>query len=292
MRYVVIDNFGDTAYYVDIGYIGGSDSEDFEMTMTYAGTTALITGASSGLGSEFAERFAARQANLVLVARRADRLEELARKLRDAHGVSVTTLSKDLSVPGAGAEVHGDLTERGIRIDTLINNAGFGTRGPLVEEDPAVIASEISLNVASLVETTRVFLPEMLSGGKGALINVASTAAFQPLPGMAVYGATKAFVLSFTEALAHETKGSGLRVLALCPGATRTEFFDVLGSQAAAFGRMQSASEVIDTALQALDRRATPASVVSGWGNRILAGMAQRLPRQVSLAIAGRAVQD
>jgi short-subunit dehydrogenase len=262
------------------------------MTMNYTGTTALITGASSGLGSEFAARFAARGANLVLVARRTDRLEDLARKLRDAHGISVTTLSKDLSRPGAGAEVRDELTGRGIRIDTLINNAGFGTRGPLVEEDPAVIASEISLNVASLVDTTRAFLPEMLSAGKGALINVASTAAFQPVPGMAVYGASKAFVLSFTEALAHETRESGLRVLALCPGATRTEFFDVLGSEAAAVGRLQSASQVIDTALRALDRRTTPVSVVSGWGNRVLAGMAQRLPRHISLAIAGRAVQD
>jgi len=262
------------------------------MTMTYTGTTALITGASSGLGAEFAARFAARGANLVLVARRTDRLEDLARKLRDAHGISATTLSKDLSRPGAGAEVREELAGRGIRIDTLINNAGFATSGPLVKEDPAVIASEISLNVASLVETTRAFLPEMLAAGRGALINVASTAAFQPVPGMAVYGATKAFVLSFTEAVAHETKESGLRVLALCPGATRTECCDVLGSQAAAVGRLQGASEVIDTALRALDRRTTPVSVVSGLGNRLLAGIAQRLPRNISLAMAGRAVQD
>jgi short-subunit dehydrogenase len=260
--------------------------------MTYTGTTALITGASSGLGAEFAARFAARGANLVLVARRTARLEDLARKLRVAHGISVTTLSRDLSRPRAGAEIRDELASRGIRIDTLINNAGFATSGPLVEEDPAVIASEISLNVASLVDTTRAFLPEMLAAGRGALINVASTAAFQPVPGMAVYGATKAFVLSFTEAVAHETKESGLRVLALCPGATRTEFFEVLGNQAAAVGRLQSATEVIDTALRALDRRATPVSVVSGWGNRVLAGVAQRLPRQISLAIAGRAVQD
>ncbi|WP_426298014.1 SDR family NAD(P)-dependent oxidoreductase [Arthrobacter sp. R-11] len=262
------------------------------MTMIYTGTTVLITGASSGLGSEFAARFAARGANLVLVARRTDRLEELARTLREAHGVSVTTLAKDLSRAGAGTEIRNELARQDIRIDTLINNAGFATSGPLVTEDPAVIASEISLNVASLVETTRAFLPEMLAAGRGALINVASTAAFQPVPGMAVYGATKAFVLSFTEAVAHETKDSGLRVLALCPGATRTEFFDVLGTQAAAVGRMQSASAVIDTALRALDRRTTPVSVVSGLGNRMLAGIAQRLPRNVSLAIAGRAVQD
>jgi short-subunit dehydrogenase len=262
------------------------------MSMTYTGTTALITGASSGLGAEFAARLAARGANLVLVARRTDRLEDLARKLRAAHGVSVTTLSKDLSRPGAGAEIRDELAGRGVRIDTLINNAGFATSGPLVQEDPAVIASEISLNVASLVETTRVFLPEMLAAGRGALINVASTAAFQPVPGMAVYGATKAFVLSFTEALAHETRESSLRVLALCPGATRTEFFDVLGSQAAAVGRLQDASKVIDTALRALDRRIPPVSIVSGWGNRMLAGIAQRLPRYVALAIAGRAVQN
>ena len=123
------------------------------MTMSYTGTTALITGASSGLGAEFAARFAARGANLVLVARRTDRLEDLARKLRDAHGISVTTLSKDLSRAGAGAELRDELAGRAIRIDTLINNAGFATSGPLVKEDPAVIASEISLNVASLVET-------------------------------------------------------------------------------------------------------------------------------------------
>ncbi len=260
--------------------------------MIYTGTTALITGASSGLGAEFAARFAARGANLVLVARRTDRLEELARTLRDTHGVSVTTLAKDLSRAGAGTEIRNELARQGIRIDTLVNNAGFGTSGPLVEEDPAVISTEISLNVASLVETTRAFLPGMLAAGRGALINVASTAAFQPVPGMAVYGASKAFVLSFTEAVAHETKDSGLRVLALCPGATRTEFFDVLGTQAAAVGRMQSASAVIDTALRALDRRTTPVSVVSGLGNRMLAGIAQRLPRSVSLAIAGRAVQN
>ncbi|WP_425860989.1 SDR family NAD(P)-dependent oxidoreductase [Arthrobacter sp. TWP1-1] len=260
--------------------------------MTYSDTTALITGASSGLGAEFATQFAARGANLVLVARRTDRLEALARTLRDTHGINVTTLPKDLSVQGSGAEIRDELARRGISLDTLINNAGFATSGPLAEEEPAVIASEISLNVASLVDITRAFLPEMLVTGKGALVNVASTAAFQPVPGMAVYGATKAFVLSFTEAVAYETKKSGLRVLALCPGATRTEFFDVLGSEAAAVGRLQSASAVVETALRALDRSTTPVSVVSGLGNRMLAGIAQRLPRQVSLAMAGNAVRE
>ncbi|WP_284978872.1 SDR family oxidoreductase [Arthrobacter sp. fls2-241-R2A-200] len=262
------------------------------MTMTYRGTTALITGASSGLGAEFAERFAARGANLVLVARRADRLEELAEELRSQHGVIVTVLPMDLARPGAGRELAADLGSRGITVDTLINNAGFGTRSPFAEEDPDAIASEISLNVAALVDITRAFLPGMLSSAKGALVNVASTAAFQPIPGMAVYGATKAFVLSFTEAVAHETRASGLSVLALCPGATSTEFFEVLGSESAAVGRMQMPSQVVETAIKALDRSGTPGSVVSGWANRLAAGFAQRLPRAITVAIAARAVQD
>lgn len=262
------------------------------MTMTYSDTTALITGASSGLGAEFAQRFAARGSNLVLVARRVDRLEDLAQQLRSEHGITVTVLPMDLGRAGVGAELFKELAGRGITVDTLINNAGFGTHGLLVEEDPAVIASEISLNVAALVDITRAFLPGMLESGKGALVNVASTAAFQPIPGMAVYGATKAFVLSFTEAVAHETRDSGLNVLALCPGATRTEFFDVLGSQSAAVGRMQTSAQVVETAIKALDRKVTPGSVVSGWMNRVGAAFAQRLPRAVTVAIAARAVQD
>ncbi|GGJ37381.1 UNVERIFIED_ORG: short-subunit dehydrogenase [Paenarthrobacter nicotinovorans] len=262
------------------------------MTMSYSGTTALITGASSGLGAEFAQRFAARGSNLVLVARRVDRLEDLAQQLRSEHGITVTVLPMDLGHAGVGRELLNELTTRGITVDTLINNAGFGTQSPLVEEDPDVIAAEIALNVSALVDITRAFMPGMVSSGKGALVNVASTAAFQPIPGMAVYGATKAFVLSFTEAVAHETKNSGLNVLALCPGATRTEFFDVLGSDSAAVGRMQTSAQVVDTALKALDRKGTPGSVVSGWTNRVAAGIAQRLPRAVTVAIAARAVQD
>jgi short-subunit dehydrogenase len=262
------------------------------MTMTYTGTTALITGASSGLGAEFAGQFAARGSNLVLVARRADRLEELAQDLRARHRVTVTVLPMDLGHAGVGRELLDELAGRGITVDTLINNAGFGTHGPLVKEDPSTIASEISLNVAALVDITRAFLPDLLASGKGALVNVASTAAFQPIPGMAVYGATKAFVLSFTEAVAHETKNTGLNVLALCPGATRTEFFDVLGGESAAVGKMQTSAQVVGTALKALDRKDTPGSVVSGWANRVAAGFAQRLPRAITVAIAARVVQD
>ncbi|WP_284986654.1 SDR family oxidoreductase [Arthrobacter sp. fls2-241-R2A-172] len=290
---VVIDNKVGTAYHVDTDYFSyPSNRSEPTMTMTYKGTTALITGASSGLGAEFARQFAARGAGLVLVARRADRMEELAKELRAKHGVTVTVLPMDLGRPGVGKELFEEVSSRGIAVDTLINNAGFGTHSPFVEEEPDVIASEIALNVAALVDITRSFLPGLLASGTGALVNVASTAAFQPIPGMAVYGATKAFVLSFTEAVAHETKDSGLNVLALCPGATSTEFFDVVGSQSAAAGRMQSSEQVVGTALKALDRKGTPGSVVSGWANRIAAGFAQRLPRAVTVAIAARAVQD
>ncbi len=170
------------------------------MAIDVAGTTVLITGASAGLGVEFAHRFAARGANLVLVARRADRLEALATELRGAHGIIVTVLPADLAAPGVGASLHQELTNRGITVDSLINNAGFGTHGAFVDEDLERVTSEIQLNIATLVELTHTFLPDLLTG-RGALVNIASTASFQPTPGMAVYGASKAFVLNFTEAL-------------------------------------------------------------------------------------------
>lgn len=260
------------------------------MAMTYRGTTALVTGASSGLGAEFAHQLAARGAGVVLVARRADRLAEVAAAIKDRHGVSAAVLPLDLAQPGAGEVLRAELTARGIAVDTLVNNAGFGTYGPFAAEDPATIAREVQLNVAALVDITRAFLPDLLSAGRGGLVNVASTAAYQPTPHMAVYGATKAFVLAFTEALAYEAKGSGLRVLALSPGPTRTEFFDVLGSRNAAVGRFETAEQVVSTALGALDRRATPPSVVSGPLNRLTAAAARLLPRRLTLAVSGRAL--
>ena len=155
------------------------------MAIDVAGTTVLITGASAGLGVEFAHRFAARGANLVLVARRADRLEALATELRGAHGIIVTVLPADLAAPGVGASLHQELTNRGITVNSLINNAGFGTHGAFVDEDLERVTSEIQLNIATLVELTHTFLPDLLTG-RGTLVNIASTASFQPTPGMAV----------------------------------------------------------------------------------------------------------
>ncbi|WP_456845859.1 SDR family NAD(P)-dependent oxidoreductase [Cellulomonas sp. P5_C6] len=252
--------------------------------MDHHGTTALVTGASSGLGAEFAHQLAARGADLVLVARRADRLEDLATRIRAQHGAQVRVLPADLTAPGAAGKLRAELD--GVHVDTLVNNAGFGHFGDLADTDPTIGADMVQLNVAALVDLTREFLPDLLEG-RGALVNIASTAAYQPTPHLAVYGATKAFVLSFTEALSAELRPSGLRVLALSPGATRTEFFDVAGRDAQ-LGRMQEAADVVGLAMRALDRRRTPASIVSGRTNRLTATFARISPRRVTLAVSDR----
>lgn len=258
------------------------------MSIDFTGRTALITGASSGLGAEFARRLAARGSHLVLVARRGALLEQQAATLRREFGVTVTPIAADLGQPRIGRTLRGDLVARNISISTLINNAGFATYNPFTEEDADRIAAEIQLDVATLVDLSHAFLPDLLADGTGALVNVASTAAFQPLPRMAVYGASKAFVLNFTQAIAYENRNASLKILALCPGATRTEFFDVVGTDAAAVGSYQTPEQVVTTALHALDRRKTPAYVVSGTGNRLSTSMASLAPRSVATALAGR----
>lgn len=258
------------------------------MTRTYRGTTALITGASAGLGTEFATQFAARGADVVLVARREDRLRALAEDLMRAHGITATVIALDLSRPDAAARLRRELDGRGIRVDSLVNNAGFGMKGAFADADAARIAEMVQLNVAALVGITREFLLDMVGGGRGVLVSIASTGAYQPCPNMAVYGATKAFVLSLTEALAYETKGSGLGVLALSPGATRTEFFDVVGTSDAAVGRFQTPDQVVSLAFRELNRRDTPPSVVSGRANAVAARLVGLIPRRLALSISGR----
>ncbi|BAH49014.1 SDR family NAD(P)-dependent oxidoreductase [Rhodococcus opacus] len=261
------------------------------MPFDASGTTVLVTGASAGLGAEFARRLADRGADLVLVARRGEKLEQLAAELRAAHHVTVTVLPFDLATPGAGARLRAELAARDIRIDSLINNAGFGTHGDFASADLERLTAEIQLNVTTLVDLSHTFLPDLIRG-RGALVNVASTAAFQPTPGMAVYGATKAFVLNFTEALWAEARGTGLTVLAVCPGPTRTEFFDVVGSEDAAVGRMQTADQVVATALRALDRRSTPPSVVSGLLNWVSSVSTRFATRRIGALASGRLLGD
>jgi len=183
---------------------------------------ALITGASAGLGVDFARQLSADGARLVLVARRLDRLETLAAELGNARAVAL-----DLSAAGAAERLLADLAVHGEHIDLLVNNAGFGAGGKVAELDAARLRQMIDLNCGVLTELTALALPGMVERRRGGILNVASTAAFQPGPGAAVYYATKAFVLSFTEALHEEMRGTGVHVTALCPGPTATEFFDV-----------------------------------------------------------------
>ena len=255
----------------------------------YKGLMALVTGASSGIGEQFARDLAARGASVVLVARRADRLERVAASIRSEHGVRADVVAADLTRPDATTGLLADLRERGVTIDVLVNNAGFATHATLLDEDRQRIDEEVRLNVATVVELTHALLPGMVERRRGVVVNVASTAAFQPVPGMAVYGATKAFVLSFTEAVAYEVRDSGVRVLALCPGATQTEFFDIVGD-AASVGRRQTPEQVVDTALRAIDARRSRSTVVSGAANRVGSSLPRFVPRRTVTAITARLV--
>jgi short-subunit dehydrogenase len=257
--------------------------------MDLTNTTALVTGASSGIGEEFAVQLAARDVNLVLVARRREKLDSVRASLLARHpSLRIEVITADLSQPGAGAELQRQVTERGLDIDILINNAGAGSHTPFLRQAPEVVAAQIQLNCGSLVDLTARFLPAMTRAGHGLVINVASTAAFQPVPTMAVYGATKAFVLSFTEALWWETRDSGVRVLALCPGATETEFFAAAGQQFATSGRTTPV-QVVTAALNAADGTAPtelPGALakLSALGNRLM-------PRRLMPRMAQRAVR-
>lgn len=253
--------------------------------LRYDDQTVLITGASSGLGAEFARRLAARGADLVLVARRADRLQELATELHGAHGSTVTTLARDLSEPGAGEALREELTGHGVRVTALINNAGFANSGAFHEIDAADLRREVALDVATLTDVARAFIGDLRSARGGFLINLASVASYQPIPMMATYAASKAFVLSLTESLWAESRGTGLRVLALAPGPTETEFFDIAGEGASAGLPKMSAPEVVDLTLSALERRTPPLTVVPGRRNRALSIAGRLFPRRPLVTI-------
>ncbi|MDQ0213018.1 SDR family NAD(P)-dependent oxidoreductase [Arthrobacter bambusae] len=256
--------------------------------MNIAAKTALITGASTGIGSVFARRLAAEGARLILVARSQDKLDALAGELR-GQGTEVTVLAMDLSLPDSAKELQLATDALGLKVDILVNNAGFGTHGHVLHADADRYAEQIQLNCSTLVGTSTRYLPGMVERGAGAIINIASTAAFQPIPHMAVYGATKAFVLSFTQALWAETQGTGVKVLAVCPGATDTPFFEIAGESAAA-GNMRTPEQVVDTAMSAI--RGNKPSVVDGRLNSLVARVAVKLlPEKLVIAVAGRAVR-
>ncbi|MFJ9814735.1 SDR family NAD(P)-dependent oxidoreductase [Streptomyces sp. NPDC101151] len=254
----------------------------------YRGQLTLITGASAGLGAEFARRLAARGSDLVLVARRRERLEALAAELREHHRVQVHVLAMDLATDHPGQALAEQLEQLGLHVTSVVNNAGFASFGPFHQADPVRLHQEIAVDVTAVADISRAFIEQLRTAGCGVLVNVASMAAYQPNPRMALYGATKAFVLSLTEALWEESRGTGLRVLALSPGATRTEFFDVVGTEQAAGGtKLAAPADVVRTALAALDRRNPPPSVIVGRANRVMAFLGRRLAtrRQVVRAI-------
>jgi short-subunit dehydrogenase len=253
---------------------------------------ALVTGASSGIGAAFAEALARRQYDLTLVARRLSRLDELAKSLRESRNVEVDVLAADLTEPGGIDEVLGRIDAS--LPDLLVNNAGMGTSGPFAELDPTRELFEVELNVVALLRLTRAVVGSMVERGHGGLINVSSMAAFQPMPYNATYGATKAFVNSLTEALHEELRGTGVRVQALCPGFTRTEFQDVAqvdSSRIPGFAWMQ-AEAVVEASLEALERG--DLVCVPGAGNRALAALQRATPhalgRRVMRQFAARAL--
>jgi short-subunit dehydrogenase len=254
--------------------------------------TALITGASSGIGEAFAYALARQKYDLVLVARREDRLKAVAARSSDIGAGRAEIVTCDLARGGAALEVQERLSALGVQVDYLINNAGFGTTGrfdrlPLERE-----IEEVELNVTSLVALTRIFLPPMIERRHGTIINVASTAAFQPIPYMATYAATKAFVLNFTEAIGVEAAGTGVHILALCPGPVRTEFQAVAkheNSPVPSFAYLD-ADTVVRQALAAVARGRRVR--INGMMNAVGAVAARLFPRALVTAIAGRIYRD
>ncbi|MEU3555640.1 SDR family NAD(P)-dependent oxidoreductase [Streptomyces fragilis] len=250
-------------------------------------TAALVTGASSGLGAEFAAQLAACGHDLVLVARSEDKLTALAERLSAKHGITAHVLVQDLAEPGAARRVADRLALRGVEVDLLVNNAGFGTCGRFEDIPGERDHEQLMVNVVALVGLTHALLPGMLERGTGAVVNVASTAGFQPAPYFAVYGAAKAFVLNFGLALREECRGRGIRVLTLCPGPVDTAFFDVIGTRDAAVnGSMSTPEPVVRAALRALDR--DRGYVTPGLGNALQAHLLPRRPRTLVAAVAER----
>lgn len=248
--------------------------------------TALVTGASAGLGVGFARALAARGDDVILVARRTERLETLAAELRAAHSIRAEVIASDLAAPGAVAALMREVSARGLAVNILVNNAGFGLRGDFAALDGAGQARMVDLNCRALMELAHAVLPGMLQMRRGGILNVASTAAFQPGPWMSVYYASKAFVLSFSEALHHEVKSRGVRVACLCPGATRTEFASEAKMEDTPLfkGVVADPDHVVRVGLRALDRN--QAVVIPGLLGNLMATGVRFAPRAVARAIA------
>jgi hypothetical protein len=249
----------------------------------YQGKTALITGASSGIGEIFAQELAKRGMNLILLARSEDKLQKLARELHQKYGVNTSVIVADLSREHIADEIFEKVQEMEMSVDMLINNAGFLNYAPFEKIDPQEDHAQVMVNVMALVDLTHAFVPTMIAKGEGAIINLSSSGAFQPMPFMAVYGACKAFVLSFSEALWSEYGNRGLRVLALCPGPTSTKALIKVFDD----GHVTTPEQVVKAALKALEARRC--YVIPGLKNYLLANLVPRLmPRSITVKILDR----
>ncbi|MFZ5802950.1 MAG: SDR family NAD(P)-dependent oxidoreductase [Candidatus Omnitrophota bacterium] len=256
------------------------------MLKTFQGKTALITGASSGIGSAIAQKLAAAGCHLVLVARDLKKLSDLALELSKTYPVRVEIFSADLSLPGAASGLFQAVTGRGISIDLLVNNAGFGKNEDFTGASAAEWESMVRLHVEAVVSLTRFFVEGMRVRGTGGILNVASTAAFQPIPFMALYSATKTFVLHFTEALWGELQPKGIRVFCLCPGNTRTDFHAKAGIAPRKIFFPAEAAEVAEFGLRKFLKSRQPFAVY-GFMNRIVALGYRLFPRCWMARMAG-----
>jgi len=255
----------------------------------YNGKTALITGASSGIGAAFARSLAARGMKLVLVARSESRLLALANEVQQHHHVQTYVLPVDLSEPDAAARISKQVSDWKLQIDLLINNAGFMTHGEFETLAADQEQAEIMVNVAAVVGLSHAFLPAMLERRDGGIINVASVAGFQPVPYLSVYSATKAFVINFSVALSEECRTRNVRVVCLCPGTTETELFTRASAPEAALGRARHVDQVVQTALSGLDKKRS--LIVDGLKNTLLSLGPRVIPRWFAARCAGKAVR-
>lgn len=231
--------------------------------------TALITGASAGLGLEYAKVFAADKHDLVLVARRRERLDQLAAELAKAHGIKTLVVAADLQDPKAPQQIFDEVTKAGFEVEFLVNNAGFGSNGPFKKSELDKELGQIQVNCSALLALTHLFLPKMLEKKRGRILNIGSTAGFQAGPYMATYYATKAFVNSFSEALAYELRGTGITVTVSCPGATATEFTQVAKMEGVRLFKMgaMTAEEVVRDGYRAM--HAGKVIAVHGFKNKL-----------------------
>jgi short-subunit dehydrogenase len=254
------------------------------MAKEWAGKWALVTGGSAGIGVALAKQLASEGTNLVLTARRSDRLAEVARELQKLHTIRTEIIAADLARPDAPQQIYDFTAQKGIEIDLLINNAGFGQYGELTAVPAERLLDMVQVNCTAVVHLTRLFLPQMIARRRGYVLILASTASFQAVPFISTYAATKAFDLLFAEGLAEEMRPHGVRVCALCPGSTESEFHAVAGQEKFTSKSPETAEKVARTGLEAL--LAGKSYVISGLGNYLGAQSQRLVPRRMVTRIA------